>query len=75
MLDQSDNLNYYFLVVLLFQIYNCCCVGCGVWFQSWFGSGCACRAGLASVFPIIFVLYLDDLLSEASLSTSPISSL
>ena len=51
------------------------CVGCGVWFQSWFGSGCACRAALASVFPIIFVLYLDDLLSEASLSTSPISSL
>ena len=31
-------------------------------------SGCGGRAGLASVFPIIFILYLNDLLSEAFLS-------
>ena len=30
--------------------------GCGGWFPSWSRSGCAGRAGVASVIPIIFFL-------------------
>ena len=51
------------------------CPGCGGWFPSWSGCGHAGRAGLTSVFIIIFVLYLNDLPSEGLLSTSLIPSL
>ena len=38
-------------------------------FPSWSEPDCAGQSGLASVFPIIFVSYLNDLLSEALSST------
>ena len=51
------------------------CGGCGSLDPSGFGGGSSSHAGLASVFTIIFVLYLNDLPSEAlsSLSISMMS--
>ena len=50
--------------------------GCCGWDPSRFGDGCGSRGGLSGfcgVFPTIFVLYLNDLSSEALSSTSILS--
>ena len=51
------------------------CGGYTAWVSSGFCGGCGGRLGIYGVFPTIFVLYLNDLLSEALSSTSSISSL
>ena len=42
---------------------------CGDWEKCGCSGGCPDRGGLASVFPIIFVLYLNYLPSEVSITT------
>ena len=49
--------------------------GFGGWVLSGFGGGGTCRSVFASVFLIIFVLYLNDIPSEAFSSTPSILSL
>ena len=47
--------------------------GCCCWFRSVSDGGWSGHADLASVFPIIFVLYLNHLSSEALLLSSSLS--
>ena len=46
---------------------------CGNWDPSGVGGGCTGHGGLATVFPNIFVLYLNHLPCEVSSSSSSLS--
>ena len=63
------------IVTSTFKVGTACCGGCGVWVPSAFCGDQEGRGGLSGVFPTIFVLYLNDLLSEALSSASSISPL
>ena len=64
--------------MLHLRFYACGCGGCcacGGWDPFVIGGDCAGCAGRSGVFPVIFVLYSNDLPYEALLSISSVSSL
>ena len=63
------------IVISTFNVGAASCGGCSGWDPSRFGTGCSDCSDVFRVFSAIFVLYLNDLPSEALSSTSSISSL
>ena len=63
------------IVTSTFKVATVLCGCCVNWVPSGFCGGCGSRGGLSGVFSTIFVIYLNDLPSQALSSTSSIWSL